>query len=605
MRIVLGEQHAFTLVLLGSVEGLTAIMSAQMNLAISLTDDEVERPEQQALWLRIVGRDWVAPIVLILVCVFLYQPGLPVVPPLDRDEARFAQASKQMMETGNYVSIYYQDVARNKKPIGIYWAQAGAAKLLGYNEQAPIWVYRLPSAIGAIAAVLLTYWAGRAFFREQQAFLAALFVALALVLNAEAHLATADAALLACVMLAQGALARVWLAQQNRALWGSALLFWLGLALGTLIKGPIILMVCGLTVLSLCLWEKKVSWLRGLAPIVGPLLFLALVSPWLIAIYIETDGVFFSDALGGDFWAKVAVGRESHGAPPLTHLLVSFIAFWPIPPFLVAAFPVLKREWNTHSYRFFLCWLVPSWVIFEMVLTKLPHYTLPMMPAVALLTAGAVMSGGTKQSSAYWRYASAILLLLVPLSIFIAVLVGPFLLDLWPSPPGFMLCGFAIVAAVSGARRLIEGKLLSALPATIVSALMMFAGFWVFASPALTTIWISGRLVEAIEQIPGCEQKEVAITGFYEPSFVFLQGTQTKLLGAVDAARFLAGEERQTVTSEGTCRVVLVEKRQLDRFDAEVHQLGMTASEVSSVSGLNINGGKALLIHIFSAGGAQ
>ncbi|WP_189437458.1 ArnT family glycosyltransferase [Pseudovibrio japonicus] len=576
-----------------------------MNLAISLTDDEVERPEQQALWLRIVGRDWVAPIVLILVCVFLYQPGLPVVPPLDRDEARFAQASKQMMETGNYVSIYYQDVARNKKPIGIYWAQAGAAKLLGYNEQAPIWVYRLPSAIGAIAAVLLTYWAGRAFFREQQAFLAALFVALALVLNAEAHLATADAALLACVMLAQGALARVWLAQQNRALWGSALLFWLGLALGTLIKGPIILMVCGLTVLSLCLWEKKVSWLRGLAPIVGPLLFLALVSPWLIAIYIETDGVFFSDALGGDFWAKVAVGRESHGAPPLTHLLVSFIAFWPIPPFLVAAFPVLKREWNTHSYRFFLCWLVPSWVIFEMVLTKLPHYTLPMMPAVALLTAGAVMSGGTKQSSAYWRYASAILLLLVPLSIFIAVLVGPFLLDLWPSPPGFMLCGFAIVAAVSGARRLIEGKLLSALPATIVSALMMFAGFWVFASPALTTIWISGRLVEAIEQIPGCEQKEVAITGFYEPSFVFLQGTQTKLLGAVDAARFLAGEERQTVTSEGTCRVVLVEKRQLDRFDAEVHQLGMTASEVSSVSGLNINGGKALLIHIFSAGGAQ
>lgn len=407
MRIVLGEQHAFTLVLLGSVEGLTAIMSAQMNLAISVTDDEVERPEQQALWLRIVGRDWVAPVVLILVCLFLYQPGLPVVPPLDRDEARFAQASKQMMETGNYVSIYFQEVARNKKPIGIYWAQVGAAKLLGYNEQAPIWVYRLPSAFGAIAAVLLTYWAGRAFYREQQAFLAALFVALALVLNAEAHLATADAALLACVMLAQGALARVWLAQQSHALWGPALLFWLGLALGTLIKGPIILMVCGLTVLSLCLWERQIAWLRGLAPVIGFLAFLSLASPWLIAIYVETDGAFFNEALGGDFWAKIAVGRESHGAPPLTHLLVSFIVFWPIPPFLVAGFYIIRQEVDRYCYRFLLCWLIPSWVIFELVSTKLPHYTLPMMPAVALLTAGVVMTSSSGKIGVYWRYAAA------------------------------------------------------------------------------------------------------------------------------------------------------------------------------------------------------
>lgn len=579
-------------------------MSAQKNLAISLTNDEVERPEQQALWLRIVGRDWVAPFVLILVCLFLYQPGLPVVPPIDRDEARFAQASKQMMETGNYVSIYYQEVARNKKPIGIYWAQVGAAKLLGYDEQAPIWVYRLPSAIGAIAAVLLTYWAGRALFREQQSFLAALFVSLALVLNAEAHLATADAALLACVMLAQGALARVWLAQQHRALWAPALLFWLGLALGTLIKGPIILMVCSLTVLSLCLWERQVSWLRGLAPIIGLLLFLSVASPWLIAIYVETDGAFFKEALGGDFWAKVAVGREAHGSPPLTHLLVSFIVFWPIPPFLVAVISIIRQELEWYCYRFLLCWLVPSWVIFELVSTKLPHYTLPMMPAVALLTAGAMVSNGSAQIGVYWRYASVFLLLLVPLGVFFAVLVGPFWLDLWPSPPGVVLCGLAVVAALSGARRLIAGRLVGALPAASVSALLVFAGFWVFSGPALTTIWISERLVEAVEQVPGCERKEVATTGFYEPSFVFLQGTQTKLLGAEEAARFLAGGGSQTVGAQGTCRVVLVEGRQLDRFDAVAHRLGVKASAISTVSGLNINGGKALHIHIFSAGGA-
>ncbi|MGH0004600.1 ArnT family glycosyltransferase [Pseudovibrio ascidiaceicola] len=579
-------------------------MSAQMNLAMSVSGDEVERPEQQALWLRMAGRDWLAPIILLLLCLCLYLPGLMTVPPLDRDEPRFAQASKQMMETGNYVSIHYQELARNKKPIGIYWAQVGVAKLLGYGERAPIWVYRLPSVIGAIAAVLLTYWAGRAFFREQDAFLGALLVGLALIFNVEAHLAKTDAVLLACVMLSQGALARVWTAQQSKALWTYAMLFWFGLALGTLIKGPIILMVCGLTILSLSVWERRVSWLGGLAPISGFLLFLALVTPWLVAIYIETSGAFFRDALGADLWGKVGTGRESHGAPPLTHLLISFVIFWPIPSFFLVIFKGIRQELNQVCYRFLLCWLIPSWIIFELVSTKLPHYTLPMMPALALLTAGVLTTDGAKQVGIYWRYASAFLFLLVPLGIFIAVVVGPLLLDLWPSPPGVVLCGLAVIAALSATRKLIAGELIGALPTVGASALLMFVGFWAFSGPALSTIWISSRLAEAVEQLPGCERKDVATAGFYEPSFVFLQGTQTKLLGAEAAARFLADGSQRTGVSKGTCRIVLVEGRQLDRFDAEALRLGMKTSEVSTVSGLNINGGKALLIHIFSAGGA-
>ncbi|KZL18428.1 glycosyltransferase family 39 protein [Pseudovibrio sp. Ad37] len=579
-------------------------MSAQMNLAMSVTGDEIERPEHQVLWLRMAGRDWLAPIILLLLCLCLYLPGLMSVPPLDRDEPRFAQASKQMMETGNYVSIHYQELARNKKPIGIYWAQVGAAKLLGYGEHAPIWIYRLPSVIGAIAAVLLTYWAGRAFFREQEAFLGALLVALGLILNVEAHLAKTDAVLLACVMLSQGALARVWMAQQSKALWTYAMFFWFGLALGTLIKGPIILMVCGLTILSLSVWERRVSWLGGLAPISGFLLFLALVTPWLVAIYIETNGAFFRDALGADLWGKVGTGRESHGAPPLTHLLISFVIFWPIPSFLLVIFKGIRQELNQICYRFLLCWLIPSWIIFELASTKLPHYTLPMMPALALLAAGVLTTDRAKQAGIYWRYASAFLFLLVPLGIFIAVVVGPLLLDLWPSPPGVVLCGLAVIAALSAIRKLIAGELVGALPTVWASALLMFVGFWAFSGPALSTIWISSRLAEAVEQLPGCERKEVATAGFYEPSFVFLQGTQTKLLGAEAAARFLADGSQRTGVSKGTCRIVLVEGRQLDRFDAEALRLGMKTSEVSTVFGLNINGGKALLLHIFSASGA-
>ncbi|KZL21785.1 Undecaprenyl phosphate-alpha-4-amino-4-deoxy-L-arabinose arabinosyl transferase [Pseudovibrio axinellae] len=589
---------------LRSMEGIGAVMSEQMNTAMSLRGEEGEPQEAPALWLRVAGHDWLAPFVLLLVCLCLYLPGLTSVPPLDRDEPRFAQASKQMMETDNYVSIHFQDLARNKKPIGIYWLQVGAAKLLGYDGAAPIWVYRLPSVIGAIVAVLLTYWTARAFLREQASFLAALLVAFALILNAEAHLAKTDAVLLACVMLAQGGLARVWLAQQRSALWAPALIFWVGLALGVLIKGPIILLVCGLTVLSLSLWEKRFVWLGGLAPVTGLVLFLAIVSPWLVAIYIETDGTFFKDALGGDLWAKVGSGQESHGAPPLTHLLVSLVIFWPIPSFFLLGFKEIWRAVNSTYSRFLLCWLIPSWLVFELVSTKLPHYTLPMMPVLALLTAGVMVKPLDARAGVYLRYFSAFLLWLVPLGIFFAVLAAPLWLELWPSPPAAVLCGLSVIVAVSAGRKLVAGEFVSVVPAAGLSALLMFVGFWVFAAPAKSPIWVSSRLVEAVDGVPGCESKEVAAAGFHEPSLVFLQGTQLKLLGAEEAARFLAADQQQATAATGACKVALVEGRQLPRFDAEAHRLGLEPAVHPRVSGLNINGGKKLQVHVFSTGGA-
>ena len=63
-------------------------------------------------------------------CLFLYLPGISTIPPLDRDEARFAQATRQMLETGDFLRIRFQDEARNKKPAGIYWMQAAAVSAL-------------------------------------------------------------------------------------------------------------------------------------------------------------------------------------------------------------------------------------------------------------------------------------------------------------------------------------------------------------------------------------------------------------------------------------------------------------------------------------------
>jgi len=66
--------------------------------------------------------------VLVLISLVLFLPGFFQIPPVDRDEAYFAQATKQMIETGDYVDIRYQDDIRYRKPVGIYWLQAAVVK---------------------------------------------------------------------------------------------------------------------------------------------------------------------------------------------------------------------------------------------------------------------------------------------------------------------------------------------------------------------------------------------------------------------------------------------------------------------------------------------
>ncbi|HIJ63980.1 MAG TPA: glycosyl transferase, partial [Rhodospirillaceae bacterium] len=98
-------------------------------------------------------------LLLTLLSLALYLPGLSAIPPIDRDEARFAQASRQMLESGDFVRINFQGESRAKKPVGIYWMQAATAHLL--DAENAIWAYRLPSVLGALAAVLLTFHFGR------------------------------------------------------------------------------------------------------------------------------------------------------------------------------------------------------------------------------------------------------------------------------------------------------------------------------------------------------------------------------------------------------------------------------------------------------------
>ncbi|WP_417679927.1 ArnT family glycosyltransferase [Roseibium sp.] len=548
------------------------------------------------LWLRLFGHDLSAPLFLLLVSLFLFVPGQWTVPPLDRDEPRFTQATKQMLETGNYIDIRFQDQARYKKPVGIYWLQAAAANASGLGAEAPLWVYRLPSAIGATLCVLLTFWVARAFMGPAGALVAALFVAMAIILGVEARLAKTDAVLFATILLAQGALARIWLKETVRRRWGLGFLFWTALAAGVLIKGPVAPMVVGFTVIGLMALKRQVAWFKGAVPLFGVLWFILLVSPWFITIWLATDGAFFQEAIGKDLLGKVGQGQEGHGAPPLTHLATMLGVFWPLPGFIFLTLATIWRERASRLVIFCVSWFVPSWIVFELVATKLPHYTMPLLPALALPVAAALADPERVRTGGVLRWIGAFLLAFPALGIAIGAFAGPAVLGDWPSPPGAVICVFGAILAIMAARWLIMDVPMKAILPALGAAFCVAIGVWGFVGPALTAIWVSPRLVQAISDVPGCKPAHVVTSGFNEPSFIFLEGTATRIVSAGQAADFLAGSDEGTDTG---CRIAVVESRQKEAFLKASAANGLVPQLVSRVDGLNINGGKRLDIGLY------
>ena len=261
---------------------------------------------------------------LALLGLLMWLPGVVSLPPLDRDESRFAQASRQMVESGDPVDIRLGQVPRYKKPAGIYWLQSASTVVNGaifhHGETTHIWTYRFVSLLGAIAVAWLTLWCALALAGVQVGLVAALLMLSTALLAAEATIATTDAVLLACVLAVQGVLLRVYRAarepdapQPSRRL---ILLGWAACAAGILVKFPVVPGVALVTIAGLAIWDRDVRWLRGLDALRGFLLTFVLVMPWLIAITIQSQGAFFEHSLGNDFAAKLAGGQESHGMWP-------------------------------------------------------------------------------------------------------------------------------------------------------------------------------------------------------------------------------------------------------------------------------------------------
>jgi 4-amino-4-deoxy-L-arabinose transferase-like glycosyltransferase len=545
-----------------------------------------------------VGSHARAATVLVLFALLMFLPGQFQIPPMDRDEARFAQASKQMIETGDYVDIRFLTQVRYKKPVGIYWLQAGAvqaARAVGVPDAlTSIWLYRIPSLLGAIGAVLLTYWAALCFTTRRGAVLAGLMLGGSIILGVEARLAKTDAVLLFAIIAAQGALARAYLwhdPQRQGASLGFAVpaIFWTALAAGFLIKGPVILLFTGLTVLSLAVADRSLQWAKALRPALGAAWFVLLVLPWFLAIVFRSGSGFFAGSVGEDMLSKVASGQESHGAPPGYYFLLFWFTFWPGAVLAGLATPAVWKGRRERGIRFLLAWVVPAWIVFELVATKLPHYVMPTYPAIAILIAWAIDRGALARR--YWLEFGTVLWLVIPLLLSGAAIAAPFMFG---SVPAVLAWPFAAAAVVLGglawwlyASAGPEQSLLRALVASFLIAVTVY----VTTMPALSRLFPSVALAEAVRQAD-CLQPIAAAAGFHEPSLAFLAGTSTMLTDGSGAADFLAG---------GGCRLAFVESRSEADFRKRAQDLRLRYAESGRFEGFNYSNGRRVTLTVYRA----
>lgn len=528
---------------------------------------------------------------LLLFSLLVFLPGVATLPVIDRDEARFAQATTQMVASGDYIDIEFQKQKRYKKPVGIYWLQSLSLHLLGADRD--IWRHRAVSVLSAVLTVLLTALLGSMLFNRTVGLVSGLILASTLLLNGEARLAKTDAALLLSITLAQVVVAKLYLARSRLRpvgeAWGLFFAFWLSVTAGVYIKGPVVLFILGLTLLTLALVERNLRVIRALKLPLGALVLIGLMAPWFIQIILVSEGTFLKASLGVDFLDKLVTVKETHGAPPGFYFGFLWLGFFPFSLLLARGLGGTLFGQRGRSHRFLLAWIVPAWIILEGVTTKLPHYILPLFPPLAVIAASALQPilppRGLLQAGVSW--------LLVALAVVgTGVVIGaPSLLSWWMT--GEWPASTTLLVALAGLGGIGLSLLLLYRQQWVgVVALLCLLGaghhLFLFKSflPGMEGLWITRQIATTVEATPiDCERYQILSVGYHEPSLVYTLGTETRLVNPAQLESRLDKPECLLVITPDPERVKRREQQK------EIRAIGQ-------VSGLNYSNGRWIKLQL-------
>ena len=332
------------------------------------------------------GRHVVA---LVCLALALLAPALGTLPLLDRDEPRFAQAAREMLERPDFIVPYFNGDYRFDKPPLIYWMMMPGYALAGVRE----WTARLPAVACAAALAVLVYLAGRRLFSAKTGLLAAVMTLTHLQMMLHGRASVADMPMILAVFASQWALFELVRPDAGAP---SSRWFWMlygSLGIGFLAKGPIALLIPALTLplFWLLTGRPALAW-RRLRAGPGLLLALAIVAAWGLPALVRTHGEFLQVGIGRHVVERGMKPLEGHSAWPVFYFLVAPASLFPWSALLPAGLRTLGTRGDARL-RFLLAWVIVTYAIFTPYATKLPHYVFPCFPAIFLAVAEAWQRG--------------------------------------------------------------------------------------------------------------------------------------------------------------------------------------------------------------------
>ena len=441
---------------------------------------------------------WRRALILILIGLALLGPGVAIfaaVAPLETERAAIVE---RMLTSGDLVAP--DDLTF---PIGGLWAQAGAVSALdagalawlgdplGLEARDQIWPHRLPSLLGALLATLIAGWAMRPLIGARAGFLAAAMLAGLLLVAVAARLAVVDALLLASVLAAQGALARLWFGVKDgaRERGTNIAIFWTALAIGALLDGPVVFAPALGVILWMCLYDRSLAGLGRLGLGWGVVWLLLLLAPWHAAMAAKTGGAFFDGYLSG----LLGHGPRARGveAPPGAHALLFWASFWPWTLLALVAAPRAWRWRRAPETAFLFGWIAPAWILFELAELKAPWDVLPVFPALLALAAAAAVDGAARPRGPLFAIGLA-LWALPALALPIGAALAPHLdlaalpelrlTGVWLWQP-IALAAAALAAFVTAVGWLRSGVWIGFIRATLTGAAAAYAALFLYAPP--------------------------------------------------------------------------------------------------------------------------
>lgn len=461
-------------------------------------------------------------------------PGLFSLPLTDREEAQNAEITREMVSDGVNLVPRYRNEIRADQPAGLYWAETLSVSVFGNADQSALWVYRLPSVLGFVVAVLALWWMGWRMFGATPALISAGLFAVSLLPVAEAHLATAASLLLGLFTVALAAFARMYTAVGDETTPRASFVFWTALGFGVLVNGPLILILIGIPVVLTSAMDLSLATLHRLNPLTGAVWLAVLLLPQIL-LSAQYQGLQpFVAAIDRDLALRLSSVADGHHWPIGSYFFTAWLTFFPAVGFLPAAVPGIWRELRRRDIRLLISALVPAWLLFEALPMKMPHYVLPLSAPLTLLIAAGISVAAVTPGRALRT--SLLVLPLVALIAGFGLNVAFVVLEHRVDPLG--LFGAAVLTAIAFAgwwwtRR--TGRLVWALVGGVIAGLLLNLVAFAELLPAAYHLFPSDRIAETIAAArPMCPKAPVIAVGFDEPSLVFNLGADIKVLQSAD-----------------------------------------------------------------------